>query len=329
MKQYLFKIGCFSSPFLILMVVYLVRDPFRVLYKHDVYYDNHNPLCDVMNRGTMGLDNWENRSPTHAYDSYIFGNSKAIFYQVDTWAKHIQTSPSSCYHMEAYSESLFGVERKLNYLKEHHAHLKNALILLDTLMLMKVNPVPGFTSGTDYRLTGTSKFYFECTFAEAFFKSGILRLYLNYGINGLGRTNAAKAEYDPVTNEIRKPYWDSLILANPAAFFGPRDHEFYARDNTERISKAVVGTEQIKLLISMATTLRAMGTHFKILITPSYERNKLNPLDLEKMQAIFGIGNVADFSGSTPFNADVHNFYEPEHYRPVMANAIMDSLYKN
>lgn len=325
----------FCSPFLLLLTVYFITDPFEVLYHYDSYYNSNNPFEESTNRGLLALTNWLNRSPGHAYNSYILGNSRAMYYEVGTWSKHIHEDARACYHMDAYTESLFAIERKLNFLHERKAPIKNALIILDATMLPRATAQPGFLFGTDYRLSGESYLHSQATFAAAFFKAGFIFRFLQYSLLGLVKKDVAKDAgvwpftYDPVTNEVRRTYYEELIRTDSAAYYQPRRGYFIRQDTTAHTDAPVIGPAQEKLFASMMKILRADSTNYRIIISPGYDQVRLNPEDVRILRQYFGAQNVYDFSGVNAFTADQHNFYDDVHYRPQVAAAIMEKIYKN
>jgi hypothetical protein len=49
--------------------------------------------------------------------------------------------------------------------------------------------------------------------------------------------------------------------------------------------------------------------------------------DSREIGAILGNEHIYDFSGVNGFTNSMYNFFEPEHYRPHIANALMDAAY--
>ena len=83
------------------------------------------------------------------------------------------------------------------------------------------------------------------------------------------------------------------------------------------------------MLTEISRLLHLHHTQYKVVISPLYDQIKFNPSDLQVLQEIFGRQNVYDFSGSNAITSDYHNYYEESHFRPVIAQRLMDSIYFN
>ena len=53
-----------------------------------------------------------------------------------------------------------------------------------------------------------------------------------------------------------------------------------------------------------------------------------NRADLTELQTIFGADRVFDFTGINHFNSHVEHFYDQPHFRPLVADSIMQILKK-
>jgi hypothetical protein len=51
--------------------------------------------------------------------------------------------------------------------------------------------------------------------------------------------------------------------------------------------------------------------------------------DLAVIKTLFGSENVFDFSGINEMTSHVENYYEDSHYRPHVARAIMNEIYRS
>lgn len=49
--------------------------------------------------------------------------------------------------------------------------------------------------------------------------------------------------------------------------------------------------------------------------------------DTRQICEIFGKDHVFNISGVNGFTESMYNYYEPQHYRPHIANALMDAAY--
>jgi len=70
------------------------------------------------------------------------------------------------------------------------------------------------------------------------------------------------------------------------------------------------------------------GTDARIVINPLYDQIALNPKDLAVLREIFGESKVFDFSGANAITEEMRNYYDPGHYRPPIANWVMEQVYR-
>ena len=78
----------------------------------------------------------------------------------------------------------------------------------------------------------------------------------------------------------------------------------------------------------MREVLDRRGTDFRIVVTPFYDQLALAPEDHQALEEIFGPGKVHDFMGRNEFSERMTDYYDASHYRPQVANAILDRVYR-
>ena len=125
-KLILAKAFLVSLPVTLLLCVYVILDPFKVLYAYPSYYTSGVPCYIPCNRDFVSTETFRRYYPTNRYDSFIFGNSRSIFYEVKDWQQHIQSI--HCFHFDASGESLYGICAKFRYLDRLGVGITNALI---------------------------------------------------------------------------------------------------------------------------------------------------------------------------------------------------------
>ena len=74
--------------------------------------------------------------------------------------------------------------------------------------------------------------------------------------------------------------------------------------------------------------LQRQRTDFRIVVSPLYDQIKLHPQDLARLQEIFGVDRVFDYSGVNAITSDRHYFLEPFHYRTLAGRRILSEIYK-
>lgn len=329
------KLLLFSIPFLLFVGFYFYLDPFKVVKHYDSYYRT-GPNYITLNKDYVSTENWINHHEKYNYDSYIFGNSRSMFYEIATWKKYIGTDSCSCYHFDASGESLYGVARKFSFLAEQKAKIKNALIILDQGLLNKADNSAGHLFIKDPRLSGESNLGFQIDMMKDFFDFDFLRALLDFKISGKIKDYMKKQyllderpfQYDNVTNEVRLAYYDEMISKDPAEYYEPRDYIFVPRDTTVQIvGEPVIKSPQMQLLDTIRRILQENQADCKVVVSPLYDQKKINPADLQILRSVFGAKNVFDFSGINSITRNKYNYYEISHYRPHVADHIMNIVY--
>jgi hypothetical protein len=90
----------------------------------------------------------------------------------------------------------------------------------------------------------------------------------------------------------------------------------------------VLREKQINLLQEIKWICRKHDTDVKIIISPDYLQVNINPADVKTLKRFFGKRNVFDFTGINEYTEDIHNYYEPGHYRPALGKRLMEKIYE-
>ena len=328
MKKAILKILLALFPFICITVFYVIKDPFQIIYHYNV---TNNPSVGA-NRDYFSTELFLKNFPRYRYDSYIFGGSRSKNYLIEDWQKHI--SFRSCFHYDGASETLFGIERKVNFLKQRNVEIKNALFVVDASLLSEVNNSDGHVFRKHPAITGESWLSFQIVFLKDFFDVEFLKTYFgflmhqdNKGSTAPNKMWGTPEEFVDSSNEQTLKIFEKLIAENKDSFYSHRQTMFPKRDGIYKESPAVLKAPQIKLLESIKDNL-AKDCNYKIVVSPLYDQVTLNPADLKVLDSVFGKDHVFDFSGINELTATQYNYYEYSHYRPFIAARVMDSIYK-
>ncbi|MGN6616759.1 MAG: hypothetical protein ACTHJ5_06240 [Ilyomonas sp.] len=333
MKRFLIRLSLFCLPLFVLIAIYVCTDPFKVIYHYDAYYQSGKPMYVELNRDYVSMETFRNNYSKYHYDSYILGNSRSRAYKVEDWCRHINSQ--NCFCFDANGEGLFGVAKKLEYLKKTGATIKNAMIIIDDDLLSKTGNQQGPLYIKHPLLSGQSSVAFQFEFLKAYFDTKFLKAYLDFKFSHKVKDYMEKGHlidnipitYNIAHNELRVDTIEQIIKINPEQYYKPRMQIFYKRDSLTQESAAIIKREQLKLLRQIKAIFKAENTNYRIVISPGYDQLKFNSVDLQLLKKIFGAENVFDFSGKNKITENVYNFYEIYHYRPHVATYIMDSIY--
>ena len=331
-SRFLFKVSLLSLPLLLLSLFYVCADPFKVIWSYDVYYRS-GPNHVTLNRDYVSLETFLHHQSREKWDSFIFGNSRSLFYEVRDWALSIGSERS--YHFDASGESLYGITRKLQFLERHQLPVSNALIILDAETLNTVTNSQGHLLIKHPLLSGQNRLVFQMEYFKTFFSRRFLVAYLDFRLCNRIKPymieecllDERPIDYDVRHNEIRFGLQEQLIRDNPDAYYVPRKAIFYTRPVQQTVAAPVIKQPQRTELLEAVRVLTSQHTNYRLVISPLYDQVRFNPADLAYLKEVFGADRVHDFSGINDITSEYRNYYEASHYRPHIARQIMSIVY--
>ncbi|MCU6768044.1 hypothetical protein OCV73_03650 [Barnesiella propionica] len=334
LNRFIRKVLLALVPLYILLAFYLWSDPFKVVQNYDSFYEDGKPSYVTLDVDYVSTSTFDKYNKIYRYDSFVMGNSRSIFYEVDDWMRHLDDS-SSCFHFDASAESLFGIYKKIIYL-DSRVPIKNLLFVWDASILLQTERrEESHLYFLSPQLEGYKRWFaFHSCFIRTFFTPRFLIAYCDFKISGQMKDYMKREGLlndDPITyslryNEIRHDIFEEEIKAG-TYYNEKRMKVFYDRPSKEMYSEAFIGEKQIKMLKEIASVLARHRANVKIVISPLYDQKKMAVEDIEILKDIFGENVVYDFSGKNEFTEDYRNYYECSHYRPHVARAILDSIY--
>ena len=138
--RFMKKLFILFIPFIALLAVYFLDDPFMVLKNYERY--DQTPV--VLNEGHVGWQMYLNNRDTIPIDSYIMGNSCTMAYQCHEWEKYLHGGRAV--RLFGNAESLAAVCLKLKALDKAGATIKNLLLIIDKESLHNDRSLAGHTS---------------------------------------------------------------------------------------------------------------------------------------------------------------------------------------
>ena len=331
--MFLIKALVVSFPFLLLFCIYIISDPFRVLYRYKNYYFPRERQYITLNRDRITTETLIRNYPVYHYDSYIFGNSRSYFYRTADWSKLIGSS--HCFHYNANDESLYGIVQKLKYLDQHHYTFRNALFVFDIGLLKQSSPNKGHLFIKHPVYTRQPWMEYQAEFLKAFFDPRFLVAYLDLRITGKFKGYMKKVlndkiyDYEFVHNELFLNDEEQKIKADSANYYQKKKKIFYERSKVQEMIPPVIKTDQKILLKEMAELLQKQSVDFRLIVSPLYDQKKLNEEDTKYLKELFGSAKVFDFSGKNEMTDPIGHYYENSHYRPYIATQIMEFTYRH
>lgn len=330
-RSFQIRVLLFCLPMLVLMFLYIAMDVFRVIYDYQPYYDK-SCYIDV-NRAYGSTMTYINQNPIYHYDSFIFGNSRSRFYEIDEWKKYLPES-SRCMHFDGSVGSIRGLHDKVVYIDKNGGKLANALLVIDTDLLSNLELTSGHLLVSPPVLSGYSAFLnFHLQHFSAFLHPQFLIALTDFKLFGIRRpymddffVNWNGCNYIPQYNEFQLISTEQKI--KDGVYYNPTTIRFWRKSQKPgTISSVILEDKSIAYLQEIKTIFDKHHTSYKIVISPLYNQIKLNNGVYHKLCEIFGGGTIYDFSGTNKWNVDYHNYYEPSHYRPRVSAEILSIMY--
>lgn len=318
-------------PCVILLLLYIYFDPFKVVRKYAIaaYADSYSTI--EPNRDYISTEIFLRNREKYSYNSFIFGSSRAIAFNPDSWVKHLdkQAIPFS---FDSAGESIFGIYTKIKFLDKENIDLRNVLIVFCRGAFKDINNYNEHLIIKHPEVTGESWFKFHFVFFKAYFNLRFLLGYYSYISSGdenfltKGIIQNKGVVIDFRTNYIKLDSWETQLKENPLKYYEARKNIFYKREGESFEQEQQIGERSLKMLNEIKEILDRHHSNYKIVLSPIYDQVKFSPKDKIKLHQIFG-DQLYDFTGKNFITENDTNWYESFHFRPFIADSIMNFIY--
>jgi len=322
------RIILFSLPFIILTAIYVITDPYMVIFSYSDY--NKNYFINK-NRDYVSSEMFMRNSKKYTYDSFVFGSSTSLFTPPSLWRNYIETE-NNVFSFDASRERLAGIWSKVKYLDESGVHIKNAIVNLENKTFTEfVNNIPLYMK--HYEVYPSSKLYFQYASFLNFCDLRFLRALTQYKISKeflpyMDEFLVFESySYDTLTNEFYNPGIMDEFERDSVNYYETRKDKFPQRtsSNVEEMSKFT--PDHIKMLKEINEIFVRHKTDFRIIICPTYNQREFNHNDLSTLKSVFGEGSVFDFTGINRFTEEKSMYYDEFHFKKYLGKELLDSVY--
>ena len=330
MKNFIQKISIkIILPILMLFLIAFFWDPFKVFFTN-----NYNSQNQGANREFYCLTLLTKNNDT--ISNFIIGNSRSLAFRTDYWSNKIQVNPKTCFHYDGSGAGLYRTVNAINYLNKNY-RIKNILIVFDVEMFQEVKNPTNIFGIQPPSVSNDSRIIFYYTFLKASinpvyvfakFVNSVTNKYYDW-MGYYIPANKEKSIYNCKTADLNIWSYDKLIQKDSILYYKsiPKMYELSIRAKAKKMSELTIKDEQFRLLEKLKIIVEKNNINLKIVISPLYNQIAINDNDKLILTKLFGINNVYDFSGINKFTNKITNFYESSHYKPCVANQIMDSIY--
>lgn len=322
MKKLFLKSLVLLFPFLVFTSYFFIADPMKII---------HN-ITDPTSKGVLMNDRLflarylENTNTQ--YNAFIFGSSRSKAFKTYHWKQFLNQN-SKPFHMGVNDETLYGLERKLNFLDSMGFKISHALITLDHRLLSLTKDHEAHIFREYPSMTEETSASFYQRFYIAFLNPSFLKSYFSYL-----KTGHIKSEsnflWDPgftyhhKTGDIDYTRMENAIKKDSILFYKTNRKDFYER--TPHESEQLIGKDSKVIWEKIHKILKKHHTEVKIIITPNYDQITINPDDLKYLKTMFS-NKVSNYSGKNGITDEIGNYYEHKHFKPFIANGILTLSY--
>jgi hypothetical protein len=321
-------------PLFLLIIALVVWDPFKVFFDYDDYYTTKI----VINREHITQKLLSKR--TIKPRNFIIGSSRSQAFRVSSWSKRIDRDSLYFYHYDGIGLGLWRSKNALRFIEKETNRIDNLLLIVDSYFfdetqqsLESLKIQPPNVSEQDYFIYYWSfiKKSINLNFVYSYFVHLLTGKY--YGFMVKHFLNNKKSHIcNAFTNDVQYFNLDSIILADSISYFQKMIKEgdlLWNRNGEDSMGNPKIFYKQFKLLKEINMLLKRNKTNVKIVIGPMFDQVKFNIKDKEILESIFGKTNIYDFSGINEYTQNVGDYYEYLHYRPLLAERILDSVCLN
>lgn len=331
MKKYLTQLLLFSLPVLIAAAFIIWMDFFKIFGFQDYYADQKVGI----NRGVVTTTTYNHFREEENFNSFIFGSSRSQAYKCKNWARYLDDK-SRPFHFDAAGETVWGVAKKIEYIDGLGDTIRNALLIMDRALLRLTYPREGLMYIPMPCISKFSKLKYYYAFLNASLNIKFLIAYLDYSIfkkpRGYMGNYIRSYEYDDTADKINCDIWlgwDKEIETDSLGYYDKliRKGVFYERP-PEETKECNVKPGEIAQLKTIKKIFDKHHTNYKIVLSPVYDQVPVESDQVKLLEDIFGQENIYNFSGKNKFTEPVYNYYEASHYRPHVANEILEIVYQ-
>lgn len=329
-KLFIYKAILLSLPIQIILLFFVVVDPFLIIHEYNDYTKTYRPS---LNKDFISGETYINKREKYHYNSFIFGSSRTLAYPVKSWQKHLDKKAIP-FKFDASGETISGIHSKIKYIDSQKDTIQNALLVFCQNKTFVINEdKEGILFMKHPKISQTSSFEFYTEFVKAFFERNFMVSFIIYFFTDKQLIEKYKdtqnAKLDTINNDLFMQAWEKELKDSTQNYYEKRKEIFYQRDTLPVNNQLEIKPQQIVMLKEMKHIFDNHKTNYKIVISPLYNQIYFNKTDIKVLQDIFGVKNIYDYSGINDYTKKVENYYETSHYRLHVGEAIMSEIYMN
>jgi hypothetical protein len=332
MRKFIKKFTLFCIPFLILIIIGLNLDLLKVFKSYDNYYEANNFI--TLNRTLVSTKVLLKHKKKANYNAFIFGSSRSQAFKAEQWKNYLPEN-ANAFHYDGISEDIYGIYKKLEFLDSQHFKINHALLIIDRSTLVGTKKRDAHLQINPIEFNDVSPLKFYWVNFKAALDPKFLLSYIDYSVFNKHRSYMKTKirhykypdSFTPIYNDTYYAY-DKLIAEDSLGYYElMHKKRFFRKRPTTVFEDNDVSNEEIRLLKAIDTIFKKHNTSYKIVVSPMYNQIPMEHKQIELLNTIFNKDAIYDFSGINKLTIPISNYYEYSHFRPVVANKILDSIY--
>jgi len=332
MKRFLKYIALFVLPIGIVLLPFVMTDPFMVLRNYNRYYpENGTPLYINNNRSYVCTRMYLQQKDSLKYNSFIFGSSRSGYYLAKDWKKYLPDD-ASIFHFDGYGESLYLIHKKINFV-DGKSSLDNVLIPIDAEALLQVEMDRSHIVVTPPELNPSTAKDFYLSNLRAYLNPKFLVAYNDFIVTKTIRPDMIEwGVIDTMPNyevfDVNERNIPISGLVYPDEYYTPTRLEAMQNARSGEVTnyEPMIKEKQKMMLEEIHDVLVRNKSNYRIIINPCYDQKRYAEEDIQYLKQLFG-ENFYDFSGVTVYSQDYHNYHDPAHFSDRVAADIMSIIY--
>ena len=335
MKKFIQKIvRIIVIPSIVFIAILIYWDPFKVYFSYDDYYTNNRIKG---NREDVCLHLFNRLENKNEVTNFIVGNSRSQAFKTSDWKNYLGDSNGKCFHYDGSGFGLFRANNAIKYLSNSNDKIENILLIIDTEFLKETSLSNEHIFIQPPAVSNESKLSYYSVFFKSSINLNFIACNLIYTLSGgkyfeFMKNHISRNSHDNKSNNETGDVWypyDEEILNDSIGYYENllSKNVFYDRPKFEKSSEQIIGKVQLNMLNQIKQIVSQKNIKIKIVVSHLYNQEKLHEHDLETLNSIFGEWNVFDFSGKNEITDDFRNYYEASHYKPYIAERILEKVY--
>lgn len=333
LRKFILSVAKFSivvlAFFLILLCVYIYKDPFKAIRD----YDDYSMSRVAVNRDHISTETFLKNHQQQQYNSFLLGSSRVLAISIDKWKDKIGLD-NSPYMFDASRETVYGIHSKLQFLDSKGTKLDNVIIFLcrDHSFQDYHDDVWHLTI-KHYATSGQNKILYHLEYFKSFLNLEFLKNYIDWEYNQVFKLHMYKHiqqfcnSYDTISNELFLTDYDRNLKENEVKYYNRIIHAMTAERSAQIDSLSRIDYDNKKMLKEIKMILKKHNSDYRIVLSPLFEQIKYHPEDMKLLQQLFG-SNLYDFTGANSITNDYHNYYETSHFKKHIGDTILNTLYE-